>query len=80
MDDLVLMEVSETLKSQFIFSAFAATDSCSRWQMQVAPHPQDLPADVGDPLLLQRVPFGIFDQVCDRAGPAELHHQLHTNT
>lgn len=41
-------------------------------------HPEDLSADVGDPLLLQRVPFGVFDEVCHRAGPAELHHQLHT--
>lgn len=43
-------------------------------------HPEDLPADVGDPLLLQRVPFGVFDQVRHRAGAAELHHQLHRQT
>lgn len=43
-------------------------------------HPEDLPADVGDPLLLQRVPFGVFDQIRYRAGPTELHHQLQTHT
>lgn len=44
------------------------------------PHPEDLPAHVGYPLLLQGVPFGVLDQVGDRAGAAELHHQLHTDT
>lgn len=43
-------------------------------------HPQDLSADVGDPLLLQRVAFGVFDQVCDWTSTTELHHQLQTFT
>lgn len=45
--------------------------------MQTHSHPEDLSADVGDPLLLQRVPFGVFDQIRHRAGTAELHHQLY---
>ena len=39
-------------------------------------HPQYLSADVGAPLLLQRAALGVLDEVCDRAGSTELHHQL----
>lgn len=46
----------------------------------MAAHPEDLPADVGDPLLLQGVALGVLDQVGDRAGTAELHDQLRTHT
>lgn len=45
----------------------------------MATHPEDLPADVGDPLLLQGVALGVLDQVGDRAGTAELHDQLRTH-
>lgn len=45
-----------------------------------AAHPEDLPADVGDPLFLQGVALGVLDQVGDRAGAAELHDQLRTHT
>lgn len=42
-------------------------------------HPENLPADVRRPLLLQRVALGVLDEVRHRAGAAELHHQLQTN-
>lgn len=42
----------------------------------MAAHPEDLPADVSDPLLLQGVSLGVLDQIGDRAGAAELHDQL----
>lgn len=38
--------------------------------------PEDLSGDVGDPVLLQRVAFGVLHQIRDGAGAAELHHQL----
>lgn len=44
--------------------------------MKGTPHPEDLSGDVGDPILLQRVAFGVLHQICDGAGTAELHHQL----
>lgn len=48
--------------------------------VNMAAHPEDLPADVGDPFLFQGVALGVLDQVCDRAGAAELHDQLQTHT
>lgn len=42
----------------------------------MAAHPEDLPADVSDPLLFQGVSLGVLDQIGDRAGAAELHDQL----
>lgn len=39
-------------------------------------HPEDLSADVGRPLLFQRVALGVLDQIRHRAGAAELHDQL----
>lgn len=41
-----------------------------------AAHPENLPADVGDAVLLQGVPFCVLYQVCHRTSTAELHHQL----
>ena len=41
-------------------------------------HPQHLSGDVCDPVLLQAPVFGGLDEVRHRAGPAVLHHQLHT--
>lgn len=38
--------------------------------------PEDLSGDVGDPVLLQRVAFGVLHQICDGTGATELHHQL----
>lgn len=46
----------------------------------MAAHPEDLPADVGDPLLFQGVALGVLDQVGDRSGAAELHDQLRRHT
>lgn len=43
------------------------------------PYPENLSADVGDPLLFQRIALGVLDQVCDRAGSTELHDQLQTH-
>lgn len=45
-------------------------------QSRACPYPQDLSGDVRDPVLLERVPLGIFHQVCDGPRPTELHHQL----
>lgn len=39
-------------------------------------HPENLPADVGDTVLLQGVPFRVLHQVCHRTSTTELHHQL----
>lgn len=42
--------------------------------------PEDLSGDVGDPVLLQRVAFGVLHQIRDGTGAAELHHQLEETT
>lgn len=39
-------------------------------------HPENLPADVGDAVLLQGVPFRVLHQVCHGTSTTELHHQL----
>lgn len=39
-------------------------------------HPEDLSGDVGYPVFLELVPFGVLHQVCDRTSSTELHHQL----
>lgn len=38
--------------------------------------PEDLSGNVGDPVLLQRVAFGVLHQICDGTGSTKLHHQL----
>ena len=112
MDDLVLVQVGQTLQTDtrvfistgtgrvrphcedkttdprqtdlksFCRHFLASVTSCRRHDedgLSWCSHPEDLPADVGDPLLLQRVPFGVFDQIRYRAGTTELHHQLQTH-
>lgn len=44
--------------------------------MKSLTNPEDLSGDVGDPVLLQCVAFGVLHKVCDGTGAAELHHQL----
>lgn len=39
-------------------------------------HPEDLSGDVGYPVFLELVPFGVLHQICDRTSSTELHHQL----
>ena len=39
-------------------------------------HPQNLPADVGNTVLLQGVPFCILYQVSHGTSTTELHYQL----
>lgn len=42
--------------------------------------PEDLSGDVGDPVFLQCVAFGVLHQICDGTGATELHHQLEERT
>ncbi len=39
-------------------------------------HPQDLPGDVGDPVLLERIALGVLHEISDGPSPAELHDEL----
>lgn len=39
-------------------------------------HPENLPADVGNTVLLQGIPFCVLYQVCHRTSTTKLHHQL----
>lgn len=43
--------------------------------MQVSQTAQYLAANVGDPVLFEKIILGRFDQVRDGAGTAKLHHQ-----
>lgn len=42
-------------------------------------YPENLSADVGGPLLFQRVSLGVLDQVCHRSCSTKLHDQLQTD-
>lgn len=49
---------------------------CREGHRRAGPHPEDLPADVGDAVLFQGVPLRVLHQVGHGAGATELHHQL----
>lgn len=44
--------------------------------VRVCTNPENLPGDVGNPVLLQRVAFSVLDQICYGTSATELHHQL----
>lgn len=43
-------------------------------------NPENLPGDVGNPVLFQRVPFRVLYQICDGTSATELHHELEEST
>lgn len=75
-DDVVGVQVGQTLEEEGERGMRVEQWTGEEEGEEEEPHPEDLPGDVGDPVFLQLVPFGVLHQVRDGAGTTELHHQL----